>query len=266
MKCKSLLSCGLALLLSIVLFSCSTPKNISYMRYVPDGVSFDDNEQVIKVQAGDKISVVVKSKDPQLSELFNLPVTSYRVGSTTTSSSSQQISCYSVNNDGNIDFPVLGKVKVLGKTREQISEVIKQQLIAENLVKDPVVTVEFENLHFSVMCEVNKPGQYNIDRDNISLLDALSKAGDLTIYGRRDNVLVLRQQKGKRCAYRVDLTDAYSVMNSPVAYLQQNDVVYVDPNNVRKRQSTVNGNNVLSTSFWVSVASLLTSIAVLIVK
>ena len=264
MKFKSIVSCGLAMVVSVMLFSCSTPKNISYLQNMPDEAVFDDVNQVIRLQPGDKISIVVKSKDPLLSELFNLSVTSYRVGSTSNSSYSQYISCYSVTSDGGIDFPVLGKVSVTGMTRQQITEMIKQRLVAENLVKDPVVTVEFENLHFSVMGEVSRPGQYNIDYDKISLLDALSKAGDLTIYGRRDNVLVIREQDGKKYSYRVDLTDTNSVMNSPVAYLQQNDVVYVDPNNVRKRQSTVNGNNVLSTSFWISVASLITSIIVLI--
>ncbi len=266
MNSRSIPSYGLALVLSIILFSCTTP-NISYMSEVPNDVVFKDKPQLVKVQVGDKISIIAKSKDQQLSELFNLPVTSYRIGSTmTASNNSQQLACYSVTSDGCIDFPVLGKVKVAGLSREQIAKTIKQKLISENLVKDPVITVEFENLHFSVMGEVLNPGQYSIDRDNISLLDALSKAGDLTIYGRRDNVLVIRQQNGKRQTYRVDLTDAYSIMDSPVAYLQQNDIVYVEPNNVRKRQSTVNGNNVLSTSFWVSVASLLTSIAVLIAK
>ena len=264
MKFKSIVSYGLAMVVSVMLFSCSTPKNISYLQNMPDEAVFDDVNQVIRLQPGDKISIVVKSKDPLLSELFNLSVTSYRVGSTSNSSYSQYISCYSVTSDGSIDFPVLGKVSVTGMTRQQITEMIKQRLVAENLVKDPVVTVEFENLHFSVMGEVSRPGQYNIDYDKISLLDALSKAGDLTIYGRRDNVLVIREQDGKKYSYRVDLTDTNSVMNSPVAYLQQNDVVYVDPNNVRKRQSTVNGNNVLSTSFWISVASLITSIIVLI--
>ena len=266
MKIKKTLNYGLAVALSIAFFSCSTPKNISYMDDVPGGVVFSDSAQVIRVQAGDKLSIVAKSKDPQLSELFNLPVTSYRVGSSSGSSYSQQMSCYNVTNDGCIDFPVLGKVNVLGMTREEIATTIKQKLVSANLVKDPVITVEFENLHFSVMGEVSKPGQYSIDRDKVSLLDALSKAGDLTIYGRRDNVLLIRQQNGRRYTYRVDLTDANSVMNSPAGYLQQNDVIYVDPNDMRKRQSTVNGNNVLSASFWVSIASLLTSIAVLIFK
>lgn len=266
MNSKSITSHGLAVLLSCMLLSCATP-NISYLNDVPGDVVFNDNPQLVKVQVGDKISIIAKSKDPQLSELFNLSIMSNRVGSTRSSSDgSQQLACYSVASDGCIDFPVLGKVKVAGKTREQIAEVIKQRLISENLVKDPVITVEFENLHYSVIGEVKSPGQYSIDRDNISLLDALSKAGDLTIYGRRNNVLVIRQQDGKRKTYRVDLTDAYSIINSPAAYLQQNDIVYVDPNDVRKRQSTVNGNNVLSASFWVSIASLLTSIAVLIAK
>lgn len=263
MKFKPIVSYGLMMLLSIVLYSCYTPKNISYMQGIPDGAVLDNAEQLIRIQTGDKVSIVVKSRDSQLSELFNLSISSYRVGSVG-SSYSQQMSCYSVTSDGCIDFPVLGKVEVAGMTREQIAGTIKQKLVSENLVKDPVVTVEFENLHYSVMGEVNNPGQYTIDRDMIPLFDALSKAGDLTIQGRRDNVLVLRTIDGKQYAYRVDLTDTDSVMNSPVAYLQQNDVVYVDPNNVKKRQSTVNGNNVLSTSFWISVASLLTSIAVLV--
>ena len=265
MKFKSLASYGLVLLLSVMLFSCSSTKKITYMQGVPDGAVFNDTEQILRVQTGDKISIVVKSKDPQLSELFNLSVASSRIGSTS-SSSSQQLSCYSVPSDGCIDVPVLGKVKVVGMTREQIAETIKQSLISQNLVKDPIVTVEFENLHFSVLGEVNTPGQYSIDHDKITLLEALSKAGDLTIYGRRDNVMVVRQQAGQRQVYRVDLTDATSLANSPVAYLQQNDIVYVDPNNVKKRQSTVNGNNVLSTSFWFSVASLVTSIVVLLAK
>lgn len=266
MNYKSLANHGLALLLSIMLYSCSTPQNISYMQDVPSGSVFSDHVKNIKVQPGDKISVIAKSKDPQLSELFNLSVSSYRIGSTSSSSYSQQMACYSVTSDGCIDFPILGKIKVEGLTREQIAETVKKKLVSANLVKDPVITVEFENLHFSVMGEVNNPGQYSIDRDKISLLDALSKAGDLTIYGRRDNVLVMRQQDGRSYAYRVNLTNVDSIMNSPVAYLQQNDVVYVDPNDMRKRQSTVNGNNVLSASFWVSIASLLTSIAVLIFK
>jgi len=133
-------------------------------------------------------------------------------------------------------------------------------------VKDPVVIVEYANLGFNVMGEVNKPGRYSFDRDHLTILDAISMAGDLTIQGRRYNVFVMREEGDERVTYRLNLQNAQELLQSPAYYLQQNDVVYVEPNEFRSRQTTVNGNNVLSASFWISVASLLTSIAVLIVK
>ena len=120
------------------------------------------------------------------------------------------------------------------------------------------------NLTVSVMGEVNSPGRYSIDKDKMSILEVLSMAGDLTIYGRRDNILVLRQEDGAQKVYAVNLGSADQLYTSPAYYLQQNDVVYVEPNDTKSRQSTVNGNNVRSTSFWLSLASLLTTIAVLI--
>ena len=137
-------------------------------------------------------------------------------------------------------------------------------MIKENLVKDPVVTVEFANLCISVLGEVNNPGRFSIDRDKLTVLDALSMAGDLTIYGNRSKVMVLRQEGDVQRVYGLNLTSGNHVYTSPAFYLQQNDVVYVEPNAVKARQSTVNGNNVRSTSFWISLASLLTSIGILI--
>ena len=151
-------------------------------------------------------------------------------------------------------------------TREQIADYLTKQLKEQELIKDPVVTVEFMNLGVSVLGEVNKPGRISINRDNMTILDALSEAGDLTIFGKREKVLVLRQEDGKQRVYGVNLCSAEHIYSSPVYYLQQNDVVYVIPNNTKSRQSTVNGNTVRSTSFWISLASLITSIAVLIAK
>ena len=151
-------------------------------------------------------------------------------------------------------------------SREALTYYIKNELIVRNLVKDPIVTIEFANLCVSVLGEVNKPGRYNIDREKITLLDALGMAGDLTIYGKRENILVLREEGGKQITYKVDLNSGQSLVTSQAYYLQQDDVIYVEPNNTRARQSTTNGNNVISTSFWLSVASLLTTVAVLIVK
>ena len=176
----------------------------------------------------------------------------------------QGVSGYTVDAHGDIDFPVLGKVHVAGMKRQEIAEYIKGELVRENLVKDPVVTVEFMNLCVSVLGEVNNPGRFSIDRDRLTVLDALSLAGDLTIYGNRYKVIVLRQEDDVQRVYGIDLTSGEHVYSSPAYYLQQNDVVYVEPNAVKARQSTVNGNNVRSTSFWISLASLLTSVAILI--
>ena len=176
------------------------------------------------------------------------------------------MSGYTINKDGNIDFPVLGHIHVAGMTREEIASYIKEELVSKNLVKDPVVTVEFMNLTVSVLGEVATPGRFNIDKDRLTLLDALSMAGDLTVYGKRENVLVQREENGKKTLYQVNLNSGYDLYASPVYYLQQNDIVYVEPNSMKARQATVNGNNVRSASFWMSLASLLTTITVLIVK
>ena len=159
-----------------------------------------------------------------------------------------------------------GAIHVAGRHREDIAELIKGLLIKENLVKDPNVTVEFMNLRISVLGEVNTPGCYSIDRDCMTVVDALSLAGDLTIYGNRTKVMVLRQEDGMQRVYGLDLTSGENVYSSPAYYLQQNDIIYVEPNKVKARQSTVNGNNVRSTSFWISLASLLTSVAILILN
>lgn len=264
-KKQNLVQCLLALLL---LSSCAAP-NVSYFNDLSDGQLTEVIQKMdIRLRPEDKISIVVKSKDPLLSDLFNLPIVSHRVGYSQASSlsSSQQISCYTVDSRGDIDFPVLGKMQVSGLKREELADMIKKELVNKNLVKDPVVTVEYGNLGFNVLGEVNKPGRYVFDRDHFTILDAISMAGDLTIQGRRYNVFVMRDTGNKRQTYRINLQNGRELLQSPAYYLQQNDVVYVEPNNYRARQTTVNGNNVLSASFWISVASLLTSIAVLIVK
>ena len=150
---------------------------------------------------------------------------------------------------------MLGTVHLGGMRREEAAAYIKDRLISSEMTRDAVVTVEFMNLSVAVM------GRYNIIRDNFTLFDAISSAGDLTIRGRRDGVIVLREEDGVQKKYVVNLCSAREVLSSPVYYLQQNDMVYVEPNDVRARESTVNGNNVRSTSFWISIASLVSTIA-----
>ena len=168
-----------------------------------------------------------------------------------------------MDTNGNIDFPILGEIHVEGLTRMQLTELIKNKLIEGDLIKDPIVTVQFLNFKISVMGEVGRPGSFTISGDRITLLEALSMAGDLTIYGRRDRVGVIRENNGKRTILFHDLRSA-DIFNSPCYYLQQNDIVYVEPNKAKSGQSSINQNN--SIGVWVSVISLLTTIAVLIFK
>lgn len=246
--------------------SCSTPKEISY---------FQDLESVegqriggakgITVRPKDKISIIVNCKNPELTALFNLPYVTQRLGensrSTISSGYSQgSISGYTVDDRGCVDFPVLGEVHVAGMTREEIASEIKRELREQGQATDAVVTVDFMNLYYQVLGEVARPGRYAIDKDALTIFDAIGAAGDLTIYGRRDRVKVLRDEGGRMRTYEVDLCSASDLIASPVYYVRQNDVIYVDPNDVRARQSTVNGNNVRSTSFWISLTSLAASI------
>lgn len=264
------------IIVACVLFlgSCSTPKKIVYFQDMPldeNGLAATAPED-IRIMPKDKISIMVNCQDARLDNLFNLPVVNQQFGQSASSSSSSSsgsnrgLSGYTVDRDGNIDFPVLGSLHIAGMTREQLAAFIKNELISRNLAKTPIVTVDYMNLTISVLGEVNSQGRYSIDKDNVTILDAISQAGDLTIYGKRDGVTVLRNVDGKQKSYKVDLCSAADLYSSPAYYLQQNDVVYVEPNETRVRQSTVNGNTVRSTSFWLSAASFLMSIIVLIAK
>ena len=254
--------------LLLMLSSCDVSKRITYFQDIQDQQTTYVNEQPspeIRLRPEDKVSIIVNTKVPELTTLFNLPYTPRVLGSNADASllsTSYGSSSYIIKADGSIDFPVLGTVQAAGKTRDELSAYIKSELINRNLVNDPVVTVEFINLRFSVMGEVRSPGTYLITRDHITLLDALSMAGDLTIDGKRDNVLVLRPNaSGKLTAYNVDMRSFADVQHSPAYYIHQNDYIYVEPNKKRANQSTVNANTVQSASFWISVVSLLASVA-----
>lgn len=260
-------------MIAIVMTGCGVPKDVAYFQDMDPTVILETAQNApIKVKPGDKLSIVVKSKDPQLSALFNLPIYSSRVGQGSsvngngaelrmyTGSQSESVASYTVSSSGDIDFPVLGNMKVAGMTRSELAGFIKGELMGRELVKDPTVVVEFLSTGINIIGEVNHPGRYDLNRDNLNIIEALSLAGDLTINGQRDNVKVVRIEDGKVNTYVLDLTDAASLVKSPAFYLAQNDVIYVEPNAQRKRSSTVNGNNALSVSFWVSVASLLTSV------
>jgi len=217
----------------------------------------------IVVQPKGVLSIVVSSRNPELSTGFNLPLHQLYVGSSQASSgyTYRQLG-YQVDLDGYIDFPILGKLRVAGLTRERLATMIKQRL-QEDLVRDAIVTVDFMNFKISVLGEVRSPGMISVGDDRITIFEALSRAGDLTLYGRRDNILVRRESEGKVIFYRVDLrTEA--LLTSPAYYLQQNDVIYVEPNNTLAARSEINENR--SLGIWISLASFITSITILIIN
>ena len=281
MKIKSILRSVLSALVTALLSTgCSTPKDIAYFQGTHDAEVLEiaavaDKE--IRIQPHDKLSITVTSKDPVLSQMFNLQVITnssaqrssfngsadfrdYGVGY------SEGIEGFTVSADGTIDYPVLGKIKVEGMTRSELSAFIKGEIMGRGLIKDPIVTVEFLNVGFSVLGEVAAPGRYDLNADVITILEGISIARDLSIQGNRTNVKVIRKEGDKVKTYVVDLTDAKALANSPAYYLKQGDIIYVEPNDIRKRQTTANGNSVTNISFWISIASLLTSAAILFKK
>ena len=261
-KFQGLLS---AIVFALLLSGCSNTKEVAYFQDVNNGATIDlIKSSEIKFRPNDKMTIVVNCRDPKLAALYNLPVMSQRLGEESYSNSSYQMSLYSVDANGDINFPIVGKIHVEGLNRQEVAEAVKSKLSSE--IKDASVTVEFANMFVSVLGEVNKRGKFNIVKDRTTIMEVLGEAGDLTIQGLRTNVKVIRTNGDKQEVYTIDLTNAKELASSPAYYLQQNDVVYVEPNLMRKRQNSVNGNNVLSTSFWISVASLLTSVALLFKK
>ena len=258
-----------------VLAACGTPKNIVYFQDIKgDATLTSANADLIRFKPMDQVSVIVNSRDPQVTAMFNLPYYSNRIGQSqsmtnatgTVTSGTQGISGYVVDSYGDIDFPVLGKIHIAGLTREEAAEKIKDELLDSRQIKDPVVTVTFMNLGFTVLGEVNHPGRYKIDRDRFTVLEALALAGDLTINAERESVILVRQDGNKERVYVLNMLDARELYASPVFNIQQGDVIYVKPNDKRVRESTINGNNVRSTSFWFSVVSMLTSVTLLALR
>ena len=266
MKIKNLLMVGCAALL---LASCGTPKSITYFPDTENGEVLPVNDiKGITLKPGDKLSIIVHTKSIELNNVLNMPVTSQVIGYQETQAlyQSQGTSGYTIDAEGNIDYPLIGTVKAEGKTRTELAAYLKQILTEKQVAVDAVVTVEYMNLGYSVMGEVRNPGYYKFTTDKCDVLQAISRAGDLLITGKRNNVKVIRTIGNKQETYLVDLQDHKAMLSSPAYYLQQNDVVYVEPNDYRKRQANANANQFANASFWLSAISVLTTISVLIFK
>lgn len=259
------------------LSSCSTPKNVAYFQNAEAirGMTLQ-NEQPFRLRPKDKINIVVSSTDPMLVNQFNLTSVSQNFNALGTTlapetsvgggHSGSAILAYTVDEQGDIDFPVLGKIAVQGKTRQEVAAYLRARLIARELVLDPIVTVEYVNLAVNVLGEVNRPGRINAQKDYFTILDAIAAAGDLTINGQRENIMVMREVAGEDQTFVINLCDRQDMLTSPAYYLQQNDVVYVSPNPKRRREANSTGNTFNQPSVWISIASLLTTITALLLR
>ena len=253
---------GFLILLGVLLLSsCKTPTNITYLQDVYANVPIKtQGDGYIRFQPGDKLSIFVHSRDEKLMNLFNL--SGRNGGNNMMMAGGQNYAPYTVGDNGEIDFPVLGALKIQGLTRDEVQKLIKKELIDQSLCKDPIVTVSFYNMNFSVLGNAGT-GVKRIEKDRITLLEAIAM-GDLNIDGLRQNVLVMRQEGDHQVPYRVDLTSAESVYNSPAYYIRQNDIIYVEPNDKYKRNSTVMGSSAYQPGFWLGMFSSVISVGLLI--
>lgn len=243
----------LCFILALGLFtSCASRKDLVYFQ--PDSTFLNTSYELNapKLQPGDILAISVTADDVRATTPFN-QISPYQGASGTIQSTNPFIPTYSVDVNGEIDFPKLGKVKLAGKTRTQAMEFLRNEV--SRYIVDPGISMEVRNFKVTVLGEVKTPGSFTITNDRITILEALGLAGDLTINGVRNNVMVIREQNGKKEEYRVDLTKK-DALNSPVYYLAQNDVIYVEPNGARIQSSKYTQN----TSIFVSVASVVITV------
>lgn len=218
--------------------SCGVPMELSYIKDAPRDTPMEQEGQFSKgIQTNDLLYIYVESRTPEATVRFNQETNKVAVSNgTVMNPGSSAVTGYLVNNDGYITFPVLGRVSVLGKTHAELAAEIEQRLVSEGHVLDAVVTVKLLNFKVSVLGEVVRPGQIEASGERLTIFEAISMVGDLTIYGLRTNVSVIREENGQRTIGQLDLTSK-DVFNSPYYYLHQNDVVYVEPNVKRKRNA-----------------------------
>ena len=237
----------------LLLTSCSK-RNLAYFSDLEGHEVYTENVQKVsspKIKPDDVLEITVSSLNPEANSLFNIG-TMPNVGSganPNTYSTTNNIG-YLVDHEGNIEYPVLGRIKLGGLTKEEAQKELREHLSA--FLKDPIINIRFQNYRITVIGEVNRPSTFIMPSEKTSVLTALGMAGDMTTYGKRDNVLIIREEDGVRTMTRINLNEK-DVLNSPYFYLQQNDIVYVEP---VKSRGPEYGNNLRIISIVVSIASV----------
>lgn len=251
--------------IAVFLCSCAASKRVNYIQDARiDSPEKITEEYQFRIKPLDKLTIVVNSKDPELAAPFNTATSFNSLSGTPAGygqSSTTTLQVRTVDEYGKLVMPIIGEIDCAGKTRTELARDIEQKIIDGLYISDPTVNVQFADMKISVLGEVAHPGQFDIVNDRVTIFDALAMAGDLTIYGVRNNVKIIREADGKRVVGKVDLTSKDCVMGTPYYYLQQNDIVYVEPNKYKAQTSEINQNR----NFWLSVTSTLVSVATLII-
>ena len=241
----------------LLVFSCASRKDIVYYQNI-DRLSADgkQNSYEIKIQPDDLLMIVVSAEDPETAIPFNLSTVS--IASSSGAANGQlMMQSYLVDTNGTIDFPILGKIKLSGLNRSEVLQLFKDKI--GKYIKNPIINLRIMNFKVSLQGEVNAPGTFTVSSERITLIEALTLAKDLTIYGKRNNILIIREIDGIKSYNRVDITKA-DFINSPFYYLAQNDVVYIEPNSSRVNASKVGPN----TGVIISISSLLITLVTVI--
>ena len=241
--------------------SCTSQKKLTYLRGVDSAAADSINQKYIGykepvIKSGDQLLIFVSALDPETATPYNLPTVAYMSAGTNQLSSTNSIQTYQVDEQGKILFPVLGELHVAGMTKDEVRKMLMEKI--SETIKEPVVTVKFLGYQVSVTGEVAKPGKYSMPYERVNIFEALAAAGDMTPYGKRDNVLVTREQNGKLEFARLNLNSP-DIFASPYFFLQQNDIVYVEPNNVRAISSQ-------NLNLYLSMITSLASMATVIVS
>lgn len=262
---KKILISLVCIVSALVFTGCKSTQQVAYFQNA-DSISYEGSKGLYaaRIMPKDELTITVSLTDREVAAQFNQLIYNSMTSNRNISTSGGSVIPFLVDNDGSITYPLIGKIKVQGLTvnecQDKIASLIKPFL---NDDEKPIVTVRMSSYHVSVIGEVTRPGVINVSQEKISILDALAQAGDLTIYGRRDNVSLIREDAtGQKHYIRLNLNDA-NVINSPYYYLQQNDVVYVEPNKTKARNSDIGQATTLvisGTSIAISIASLIVNI------
>jgi polysaccharide export outer membrane protein len=250
-----------------ILNACSAGKHVTYLKDADNISKYDLEKSAMiyeaKIMPKDVLTIAVNTTVPEAAAPFNLGSSagSGVISTGAVSITGAELQTYIVDKQGYIDYPVIGKLKVIGLTRVELQELIKSKIYPNYITEIPVVNVRFKNYKISVIGEVNNPGSYTLMNEQCTIFDALATAGDMTIYGRRDNVLLIREDAtGKKNISRINLESASLLSNLDLYYLQQNDVIYVEPNRTKARSAGIGATE----SITISIVSTLVSVATLI--